>query len=87
MPCTGSGASWRGESIAASARVDNSSAASGSGDSAISVRHFPVIAAIQGGNVPLAALNTHRLQLDRLPAQFPQLLAPGERVIKALVEC
>ncbi len=46
-----------------------------------------VIAAIRAGRVPLAALNTHRLQLDRLPAQFPQLLAPGERVIKALVEC
>lgn len=46
-----------------------------------------VITAIRAGQVPLAALNTHRLQLDRLPAQFPQLLAPGERVIKALVEC
>jgi 2-desacetyl-2-hydroxyethyl bacteriochlorophyllide A dehydrogenase len=46
-----------------------------------------VIAAVRAGNIPLAALNTHRLQLHRLPTEFPRLLAPGERVIKALVEC
>lgn len=46
-----------------------------------------VMAAIRAGRVPLSALNTHRLQLADLPAQFPQLLAPGQRVIKALVEC
>ena len=46
-----------------------------------------VIAAMRNGQVPHAALATHRLALGDLPARFPDLLDPGQGVIKALVEC
>ena len=46
-----------------------------------------VIAAMRAGQVPHAALATHRLALGDLPARFPDLLDPGQGVIKALVEC
>ena len=46
-----------------------------------------VIAAMRAGQVPHVALATHRLALGDLPARFPDLLDPGQGVIKALVEC
>ncbi|WP_343639948.1 zinc-binding alcohol dehydrogenase family protein [Roseateles sp.] len=46
-----------------------------------------VIAAMRQGQVPHAALATHRLALDDLPRSFPSLLDPRQGVIKALVEC
>ncbi|MFF7708544.1 alcohol dehydrogenase catalytic domain-containing protein [Pseudomonas sp. NPDC007930] len=39
------------------------------------------------GRIPDAALNTHRLALQRLPGEFAQLLDPAQGVIKAIVEC
>jgi hypothetical protein len=32
-------------------------------------------------------LNTHRLQLSSLPADFSKLLDPSAGVVKAIVEC
>lgn len=38
------------------------------------------------GKVPTAALNTHRMPLAQVPADFAQLLDPAQRVVKAIVE-
>jgi 2-desacetyl-2-hydroxyethyl bacteriochlorophyllide A dehydrogenase len=46
-----------------------------------------VLQAMRRGQIPDAALNTHRLALARVPAEFAQLLDPAQRVIKAIVEC
>ncbi len=46
-----------------------------------------VLAAMRAGQIPDRALNTHRLALRDVPADFAQLLDPAQRVIKALVEC
>ncbi|GAA0749127.1 zinc-binding alcohol dehydrogenase family protein [Ideonella azotifigens] len=46
-----------------------------------------VLAAMRAGQVPDAALATHRLALANLPARFERLLDPAEGVIKAIVEC
>ena len=45
-----------------------------------------VIAAMREGKVPTAALNTHRMPLAQVPADFAQLLDPAQRVVKAIVE-
>ena len=44
-----------------------------------------VMAAIRAGQVPTAALNTHRLALGDVPERFPALLDPAARVVKAIV--
>jgi 2-desacetyl-2-hydroxyethyl bacteriochlorophyllide A dehydrogenase len=46
-----------------------------------------VLDAMRAGKIPTAALNTHTLELDALPAEFPKLLDPNAGVIKALVAC
>jgi 2-desacetyl-2-hydroxyethyl bacteriochlorophyllide A dehydrogenase len=46
-----------------------------------------VMAAMKAGSIPHEALNTHRVQLADVPANFPRLLDPAEQVIKAIVEC
>jgi threonine dehydrogenase-like Zn-dependent dehydrogenase len=46
-----------------------------------------VLAAMRAGRIPDAALNTHRLRLHDVPADFASLLDPAQRVIKAIVEC
>lgn len=46
-----------------------------------------VLAAMRAGSVPDRALNTHRLPLHNVPADFASLLDPAQRVIKAIVEC
>ena len=46
-----------------------------------------VLAAMRAGRIPDGALNTHRLQLHNVPADFATLLDPAQRVIKAIVEC
>jgi len=46
-----------------------------------------VLAAMRAGEVPVAALATHRLQLADLPRDFAGLLDPDQHVIKAIVEC
>jgi 2-desacetyl-2-hydroxyethyl bacteriochlorophyllide A dehydrogenase len=46
-----------------------------------------VLAAMRAGDVPVAALATHRLQLADLPRDFARLLDPDQHVIKAIVEC
>lgn len=46
-----------------------------------------VLAAMRAGDVPVAALATHRLQLADLPRDFAGLLDPDQHVIKAIVEC
>jgi 2-desacetyl-2-hydroxyethyl bacteriochlorophyllide A dehydrogenase len=46
-----------------------------------------VMAAMQEGRVPDAALATHRLALADVPGGFHRLLDPAEGVIKAIVEC
>lgn len=46
-----------------------------------------VLAAMRAGQIPTDALNTHRLALDDVPAQFETLLKPEARVIKAIIEC
>ena len=45
-----------------------------------------VLAALRAGQVPTAALATHRLRLADVPERFPALLDPEARVVKALVE-
>lgn len=45
-----------------------------------------VIAAMRDGLVPTAALNTHRMALADVPADFAQLLDPARGVVKAIVE-
>ena len=46
-----------------------------------------VLAAMRAGQVPDAALATHRLQLADVPRDFAGLLDPQQHVIKAIVEC
>ena len=46
-----------------------------------------VLAAMRAGQIPDAALNTHRLALADVPADFKNLLDPARGVVKAIVEC
>jgi len=46
-----------------------------------------VLAAMRAGQIPDAALNTHRMPLARVPADFATLLDPARGVVKALIEC
>jgi 2-desacetyl-2-hydroxyethyl bacteriochlorophyllide A dehydrogenase len=46
-----------------------------------------VLAAMRAGQIPDAALNTHRLALADVPAGFQNLLDPAQGVVKAIVEC
>jgi len=46
-----------------------------------------VLAAMRAGQIPDAALNTHRLALANAPVEFSKLLDPAQGVIKAIVEC
>ena len=46
-----------------------------------------VLAAMRAGQVPTAALNTHRLKLADVPTGFAALLDPAQGVVKALIEC
>ncbi|XHS77396.1 zinc-binding alcohol dehydrogenase family protein [Burkholderiaceae bacterium UC74_6] len=46
-----------------------------------------VMAAMRAGQVPHAALATHRLALADVPGSFARLLDPAEGVIKAIIEC
>ena len=45
-----------------------------------------VLAAMRAGQVPTAALNTHRMALADVPEGFARLLDPGQGVVKAIVE-
>ncbi len=44
-----------------------------------------VISMIQNGKIDPAPMVTHKLEFDNLPAEFPGLLDPSSKVIKALV--
>jgi 2-desacetyl-2-hydroxyethyl bacteriochlorophyllide A dehydrogenase len=46
-----------------------------------------VLDAMRAGKIPDAALNTHRLALADVPADFKNLLDPARGVVKAIVEC
>jgi threonine dehydrogenase-like Zn-dependent dehydrogenase len=46
-----------------------------------------VMQAMRAGLVPDQALNTHRMALAEVPAQFAGLLDPAAGVVKAIVEC
>jgi len=46
-----------------------------------------VLTAMRAGQIPDAALNTHRLALADVPADFKNLLDPARGVVKAIVEC
>ncbi|MGF6639160.1 zinc-binding alcohol dehydrogenase family protein [Paraburkholderia tuberum] len=46
-----------------------------------------VLRAMRAGQVPDAALNTHRMKLADVPAEFSKLLEPSAGVVKAIVEC
>lgn len=46
-----------------------------------------VLAAMRAGQIPDAALNTHRLRLAEVPDGFKNLLDPARGVVKAIVEC
>lgn len=46
-----------------------------------------VLAAMRSGQVPDAALATHRMALADVPDDFARLLDPAQGVIKAIVEC
>ncbi|MEJ8825142.1 zinc-binding alcohol dehydrogenase family protein [Variovorax humicola] len=46
-----------------------------------------VLTAMRAGQIPDAALNTHRLALSDVPADFKSLLDPARGVVKAIVEC
>ena len=46
-----------------------------------------VLAAMRAGQIPDAALNTHRIPLARVPSDFAALLDPAQGVVKALIEC
>ena len=46
-----------------------------------------VLTAMRAGQIPDAALNTHRLQLAEVPDGFRHLLDPARGVVKAIVEC
>lgn len=45
-----------------------------------------VLSAMRAGQVPTAALNTHRMALADVPADFATLLDPKQGVVKAIVE-
>jgi threonine dehydrogenase-like Zn-dependent dehydrogenase len=45
-----------------------------------------VLHAIRAGQVPTAALNTHRMTLSEVPGRFAELLDPARGVVKALIE-
>jgi threonine dehydrogenase-like Zn-dependent dehydrogenase len=45
-----------------------------------------VLQAMRAGQVPCAALNTHRMTLADVPTDFAQLLDPARGVVKALIE-
>ena len=45
-----------------------------------------VLQAMRAGQVPTAALNTHRMPLADVPTDFAQLLDPTRGVVKALIE-
>lgn len=46
-----------------------------------------VLAAMRAGQIPTAALNTHRMSLAQVPSDFETLLDPQQGVIKALIQC
>jgi 2-desacetyl-2-hydroxyethyl bacteriochlorophyllide A dehydrogenase len=46
-----------------------------------------VVDALRAGRVPTAQLNTHRLKLSEVPAEFPGLMDAAAGVVKAIVEC
>jgi 2-desacetyl-2-hydroxyethyl bacteriochlorophyllide A dehydrogenase len=46
-----------------------------------------VLSAMRAGLIPDTALNTHRMPLSQVPADFARLLDPGQGVVKAIVEC
>lgn len=46
-----------------------------------------VLAAMRAGQIPDAALNTHRMPLSQVPSDFTSLLDPAQGVVKAIVEC
>ncbi len=46
-----------------------------------------VLDAMRAGKIPDAALNTHRMSLADVPADFKNLLDPARGVVKAIVEC
>jgi len=46
-----------------------------------------VLAAMRAGQIPDAALNTHRLALADVPGRFASLLEPAQAVVKAIIEC
>jgi threonine dehydrogenase-like Zn-dependent dehydrogenase len=46
-----------------------------------------VLEAMRAGQIPTAALNTHRMALADVPADFKTLLDPAMGVVKAIVEC
>jgi 2-desacetyl-2-hydroxyethyl bacteriochlorophyllide A dehydrogenase len=46
-----------------------------------------VLSAMRAGQIPDAALNTHRLPLASVPTDFASLLDPARGVVKAIVEC
>jgi 2-desacetyl-2-hydroxyethyl bacteriochlorophyllide A dehydrogenase len=45
-----------------------------------------VFAALRGGRIPVARLNTHRAPLDEAARAFPLWLRPEAKVVKALIE-
>jgi 2-desacetyl-2-hydroxyethyl bacteriochlorophyllide A dehydrogenase len=46
-----------------------------------------VLTAMRAGQIPDAALNTHRLTLAEVPDGFKDLLDPARGVVKAIIEC
>lgn len=46
-----------------------------------------VLNAMRAGQVPTAALNTHRMPLAEVPTAFATLMDPTQGVVKALIEC
>ena len=46
-----------------------------------------VLSAMRAGQIPCAALNTHRMKLADVPNAFATLLDPAQGVVKALIEC
>jgi threonine dehydrogenase-like Zn-dependent dehydrogenase len=46
-----------------------------------------VLAAMRAGLIPDQALNTHRLRLSEVAADFSKLLDPTAGVVKALIDC
>lgn len=46
-----------------------------------------VLNAMRAGQVPTAALNTHRMPLADVPSAFATLMDPAQGVVKALIEC